>query len=77
MVEFTTKFNKLYHTILGDIRLTEEDVRENYSNTFQHNFSIMLRGRRSTSLFIMQDDAIDVEGNMRDVGKINSVNYQY
>jgi len=35
-----------------------------YVGAFEADFSTMLRERRPTNLLIMQDDAIDIEGNM-------------
>jgi hypothetical protein len=35
-----------------------------YVGVFDVDFSMEIRERRDTSLLIMQDDAIDIEGNM-------------
>jgi hypothetical protein len=41
-----------------------------YVGDFDAYFSMALRERRAPSLLIMQDDAIDIEGNMIASGKM-------
>jgi hypothetical protein len=41
-----------------------------YAMDFDADFAMALRERRSMNLLIIQDDAIDIEGNMIASGKI-------
>jgi hypothetical protein len=74
VVEFNKRFNKLYNKILVDIKPSQAATKVTYVGAFEVDFSIMLRERRSPTLLIMQDDAIDIEGNMTTSGKIKSKN---
>jgi hypothetical protein len=62
LVEFNKIFNKLYNKILVDIKPSQAVTKVTYVGAFEADFSMMLRERRSTTLLIMKDDAIDIEG---------------
>jgi len=55
----------MYNKIPEDIRPSQNAAKVTYARAFDLNFAMMLRERISNTLLIMQDDAIDVEGNRR------------
>jgi hypothetical protein len=69
-VDFNRRFNKLYNKIPIDIKPSQPTTKVTYVGAFEANFSMVLRERRSPTLLIMQDDAIDIEGNMIAFGKM-------
>jgi hypothetical protein len=76
VVEFNNRFNKLYNKIPHDIKPSQETTKVTYAGAFEADFSMMLRERRYTTLIIMQDDAIYIEGNMNSSCKLKPRAYQ-
>jgi len=70
IVDFNKRFNKVYNKIPIDIKPSQAAAKVNYAGAFEEDFTIMLRERRSSTLLIMQNDAIDIGGNMTTSGKI-------
>jgi hypothetical protein len=54
----------MYGRISYEINPTEASAKITYANAFDAELSLMLRERRSTTLFSMQEAAIEVESNI-------------
>eukprot|EP01018_Ginkgo_biloba_P001515 Gb_17820 [translate_table: standard] len=65
--DFNKRFNKMYN---DDIRPSQAVAKVAYVAAYDLDFAMILRERRSGNLDIMQNDAIDIEGNMVASGKI-------
>jgi hypothetical protein len=70
VVDFNRIFNKIYNKIPIDIKPSQTTTKVTYAGAFEAYFSMVLRERRSPTFLIMQDDAIDIEGNMIESGKM-------
>jgi hypothetical protein len=68
--EFSTRFKIFYNSILVEVQPPAGAARLRYADSFDNNFSLLLRERRSTNLDVMMRDAIKVEVNMMASGKI-------
>jgi hypothetical protein len=68
--DFNKGLNKIYNRIPMDIRPSKEATEVTYSTTFDSDFSLLLRERREMDLNSMQNDTIDIEGNMSASGKV-------
>jgi hypothetical protein len=64
------RFNKLYNKILVEVKPSQPTAKVTFAGTFDPNFSLLLRERRSTDLMKMQDDALEIELNMMASGKL-------
>jgi hypothetical protein len=62
--EFTKRFNKMYGRFPDEIKPTETSAKITYSNKFYEKISLLLRERRSTTFFSMQEATIEVESNI-------------
>jgi len=69
--DFKWRFNNLYNNILVDINPSQPTTKVTYVGAFDVDFSMTLRERRSSNLLVMQEDAIDIEGNLISLGMIN------
>ena len=69
---FTKIFNKMYGRILDEIKPTEASANITYANAFDADFSLLLRERRSNSLFSMQESSIEVESNILASGRLKT-----
>jgi hypothetical protein len=67
---FNRRFNKIHNKIQREINPLHLVTKVTYVEAFDVDFSMALRERRAPILLIMQDDAIDIEGNMIASGKI-------
>ena len=61
---FTKRFNNMYNKIPTKINPTGTSAMITYANAFDFDFCLLLRERRSTSLSLMQDAALEVESNI-------------
>ena len=61
---FTKRLNNMYSKIPTEINPTNTSARITYANAFDSNFYLLLRERRSASLSLMQDAALEVESNI-------------
>ena len=52
------------HKIPTSIKPTDTSARITYANAFDSDFCLLLRERRSASLSLMQDAALEVESNI-------------
>ena len=62
--DFSKRFNKMYSRIPTEIKPTEIAAKLTYANSFDHEFSLLLRERKSESLQNMQSAALEVESNI-------------
>jgi hypothetical protein len=68
--ELSTRFMKVYNSIPIEVKPPPRDAQLRYVDSFESDFSLLLRERRSTSLDNMMNDAIEVEVNLMASGKI-------
>ena len=61
---FTKRFNNMYIKIPTKINPTDTLAKITHANTFDTDFCLLLRERRSASLSLMQDAALEVESNI-------------
>jgi hypothetical protein len=54
----------MYGRIPNEIKLIDASTKITYANEFDSEFSLLLREIRSTTLFSMQEVAIEVESNI-------------
>ena len=54
----------MYGRIPAEIKPSETSAKLTYSNSFDHEFSLHLRERRSITLLNMQEAALEVESNI-------------
>jgi hypothetical protein len=66
--EFLARFMKVYHTFPVEVNPPPRDAQLRYVDSFESDFSLLLRERRSTMLDDMMNDAIEVEVNLMDSG---------
>jgi hypothetical protein len=71
-LEFTQRFNKLYHKILVEVKPSQPAAKLTFVGAFEPDFPLLLRERRSDTLTGMQDDAIEIESNMMASGKLKA-----
>jgi hypothetical protein len=72
VLEFTQRFNKLYHKIPAEVKPSQPAAKVTFAGAFEPDFALLLRERRSATLTGMQDDAIEIESNMMASGKLKS-----
>jgi hypothetical protein len=70
VLEFTHRFNKLYHKIPAEVKPSQPTAKVTFTGAFEPEFALLLRERRSADLTRMQDDAIEIESNMMESGKL-------
>jgi hypothetical protein len=68
--EFSARFMKFYNSIPTEVKPPPRDAQLRYIDSFESDFSLLLRERRSTSLYDMMSDEIKVEVNIMASGKI-------
>ena len=59
----------MYSKILAEIKPSETSSKLTYANSFDSEFSLLLRERSSVTLLNMQEAALEVESNMLTTGK--------
>jgi hypothetical protein len=64
----------MYSKIPEEIKPTETSAKISFSNAFDAEFSLLLRERRSVTLILMQEVAIEVESNILVVERLKSKN---
>jgi hypothetical protein len=70
--DFTKRFNKMYSKIPDEIKPSETSAKITFANAFDVEFSLLLRERRSATLSLMQEAAIEVESNILAADKLKS-----
>ena len=58
--DFNKRFNKLYNKVPTDINPSQPTTKVTYVGEFDVDFSMTLRERRSLTLLVMKEDAIDL-----------------
>jgi hypothetical protein len=61
---FTKRFNRMYSKIPVEIKPTKTSTQITYANSFDSEFCLLLRERRSATLSLMQDVSLEVESNI-------------
>jgi hypothetical protein len=72
VLEFTRRFNKLYHKIPVEVKPSQPTAKVTFVGDFEPNFALLLRERRSVDLTRIQDDSIEIELNMMALGKLKA-----
>jgi hypothetical protein len=72
VLEFTQRFNKLYNKIPVEVKPSQPTTKVTFVGAFDHDFTLLLRERRSIDLMKMQDDALEIESNMMASGKLKA-----
>ena len=62
---------RVYNSIPTEVKPPFGAAQLRYVDSFDNDFSLLLRERRSTTLDDMMNDAIEVEVNLMASGKIN------
>jgi hypothetical protein len=62
--DFTKRFNRMYGKIPAEIKPSDASAKITYSDAFDSDLCLLLRERRSPSLSLMQDAALEVESNI-------------
>jgi hypothetical protein len=62
--DISKRFNKMYKKIPDEIKPTEAMSKISYASSFDYEFCLLLRERRSSSLVQMQDVALEVASNI-------------
>ena len=70
--DFSTRFLKIYNAILDHVKSPPGAAQLQYVAAFDGDFAYSLRERRSASLTDMMNDAIEIEVNMMESGKIKN-----
>jgi hypothetical protein len=64
VIEFSQRFNWMYQKIPNDIRPAERLAKVTYATSFDVDFCLLLRERKSTTLVDMQDSTLEVESKI-------------
>jgi hypothetical protein len=68
--EFSAHFLKVYNSIPAEVKPPPGATQLRYADSFDNDFSLLLRERRSTNLDAIMSNTIEVEVNMMASGKI-------
>ena len=69
VAEFIRRFNKLYNSLLVEIKPPRAGAKITFLGAFESNFGFMLRERRSPTLGQIQTYALEIEENMVATGE--------
>ena len=61
---------RVYNSIATDIKPSPREAKIHYADSFDNDFDLLLRERKSNTLSVMFTDALKVEANMMACGKI-------
>jgi hypothetical protein len=70
--EFSARFMKVYNVIPDEVKPPPKAAQLRYVDSFESDFSLLLRERRSATLDDMMTDAIEVEVNLMASGKMKA-----
>jgi hypothetical protein len=70
--EFLARFTKVYNAILDEVKPPPNATKLKYVDSFESDFTLLLRERRSATLDDMTTDAIEVEVNLMASGKMEN-----
>ena len=62
--DFIKRFNKMFGKIPAEIKPSDASAKITFSAAFDAKFCLILRERRSATLALMQDAALEVESNI-------------
>jgi hypothetical protein len=62
--DFIKRFNKMFGKIPAEIKPSDASAKITFSAAFDAEFCLILRERRSATLALMQDAALEVESNI-------------
>jgi hypothetical protein len=62
--DFTKRFNRMYSKIPVEIKPSDASAKITYSDSFDSEFYLFLREKRSPTLSLMQDASLEVESNI-------------
>jgi ribonuclease HI len=62
--DFIKRFNKMFGKIPAEIKPSDASAKITFSAAFDADFCLILRERRSSTLALMQDAALEVESNI-------------
>jgi hypothetical protein len=62
--DFIKRFNRMFGKIPAEIKPSDASTKITFSAAFDPDFCLILRERRSTTLALMQDAALEVESNI-------------
>jgi hypothetical protein len=68
--EFSARFKKFYNSIPIEVKPPPRVSQLRYTDSFDSDFTLLLRERRYNTLGAMMSDTIEVEVNIMDLGKI-------
>ena len=71
IVYFSKRFNKIYGRIPAEIKPSATSAKLTYANTFDHEFSLLLRERRLVTLLNMQEATLEVYSNILASNRLN------
>ena len=71
-MEFIQRFNKLYNKIPVKVKPSQPTAKVNFAGAFEPDFSLLLKERRGVDITQMQYDAMEIESNMMDSGKLKT-----
>lgn len=69
IVEFFKRFNKLYNSLLVEIKPPPASAKITFAGAFESDFGFTLSKRRSPTLDQIQIDALEIEANLMAAGK--------
>jgi len=61
---FIKIFSKLYNSIYAYVKPSQPAAKVTFVGSFDSDFALLLRERRSITLIDMQDDEVEIEYNM-------------
>ena len=64
ITDFSKRFSKMYGRIPAEIKPSETSAKLTYANSFDHEFSLLLREIRPITLLNMQESALEVDSNI-------------
>ena len=69
VVEFVRRFNKLYNSLLVEMKAPPTGAKITFAWAFELDFGFTVRDRRSPTLDQIQTDALEIEENLVAAGK--------
>jgi len=70
--EFSARFMKVYNVILDEVKPPPKATQLKYADSFESDFSLLLRERRYATLDDMMTNAIKVKVNLMASGKMKA-----
>ena len=68
--EFSNIFIRVYNSIISNIKPLEGAAKLHYADSFDSDFALLLRERKSPSFPSMFKDSLEVEENLMALGKM-------